>query len=67
MDRTSHPNLTVLSVLNDGFHDLTHGLPERGLEKIEDAIHALNAGLNPGDRMSTDVEAPFLPGQYWPG
>lgn len=56
---TDNANITVLDALNNGWRNLTTGLPELGLEQIENGITALNNGMKPDDVIQQSLDSPL--------
>ncbi len=52
--------ITVLDTLNNGWENLIKGLPELGLEQIENAKIALNNGMLPNDVIQETLDSPLI-------
>jgi hypothetical protein len=50
----------VLDALNNGWENLIKGLPELGLEQIENAKIALNNGMLPNDVIQETLDSPLI-------
>ncbi len=52
--------ITVLDALQTGWHNLNNGLPELGLDQIENAVTALSNGMMPGDCIQRDLDSELI-------